>query len=295
MKHKIVKIKRSVEKGGLESKDYIYINEKANQHIGSYLKRNTNGSVGSGLNIEETKLLMPFLINREPSDMDFWDLVKDYFITIRTTIPNTGLELNISLQDDNLPLGELTEEGKPNLPINVDNYVKYRHALSHPKVAKDLKQDRKKGFKTQFYVEDPQEQQLNIKTNLEVKTHASNLYANIIKNEIEKVPYVLTMLGVFLDKELLENEALQWQKLNELKDEKPNEFIKIVEDKRLENKYKIKTLINHNKFKRVGNKIITDNDDPTGANTIDELATIMEEDEKINVMVNSYYEDLKLN
>lgn len=289
---KTITIYRSKNKGGLDSSHYKLINEESRQYIGSYFKRNTNGSIGTGLTNEEERIVMPKLVNRYPDQDGFWDLVKSYFIDIRTYVPTEGLTLEIGLINDEKPLGAVLSETEINLPVNPDHWVRYKHAMACNRVAPSERYD-KRSLRTKFYVEDPEEVTVELKENLTLKNQAHTLYISTLNKRSEIAPYILTMFGIFVDKDMMKDENMMWYKIDELKDKNPAKFIKIVEDKHLKNKYIIQTLINNKQIKRVGDKLMTKDNDPLGASTIDELASLMEEDENKGVVIKAMFENIK--
>src|SRR5690606_19206039 len=103
---------------------------------------------GSGLTFQEQKLLLPDVIGVEANDKDFRREVEKFYHEILTKIPDAGIELEIGLENDNEPLSE------SNMPLNIKDYVIYRHIINSPQVAKDKDTADRWGHLKPFYIED---------------------------------------------------------------------------------------------------------------------------------------------
>ena len=93
--------------------------EMAKQSLGSYWDNSFSSVVGSGLNFTEQKLLMPTLVDCEPSDRNFRTKCSEYFASIATKVPyGKGRDLEIGLETSNNE--DLSET---NMPLNLPDYV----------------------------------------------------------------------------------------------------------------------------------------------------------------------------
>lgn len=155
--------------------------------IGPYWKGKV---VGTGLTPTEQKLLMPYLHGVEADDRDFRKATARFFDEILTRIPPKGLKLEIGLEDDGLPVSE------NNMPLDISNYVTYRHAIGSPGLAmsKDMA-DRDPTKK--FYIEDPDAITV---TDLELNDLEDKAIAAYFKHKDDelKVDQILTLLGINL-------------------------------------------------------------------------------------------------
>src|SRR4051812_5762405 len=70
--------------------------------IGPYNEE--TGVIATGLNFDEQKLLLPGFIGIEATDKDFRTAVTRRYHEFLTRVPRMGIKLQISLEDDNLPL-----------------------------------------------------------------------------------------------------------------------------------------------------------------------------------------------
>lgn len=212
--------------------------------------------IASGLNFEEQKLLLPEVLGIEPSDKDFRKSVTNFYHEMITKVPKDGIKLQVSLGNDNEPLSS------GNMPLNVPDYIKMRHILSHPEVAKD-KTEAERNYVARFYIVDPDHV---MKGAIDVNTledKATVVYMKY-KDDMIKVDQILTVLGINI-KSLSHTDKVLKLKGFVKKDSKYNEveqteiferFIKVAEDKDLEYKYLIQEMIGAQYLQRVGNNIV---------------------------------------
>lgn len=221
--------------------------------IGPYFKERTTAT---GLSFEEQKLLLPEIFGIEPTDKDFRKVVNQKYDEFITKIPQEGIKLQVSLMDDTKPLSA------DNMPYNVMDYIKLKHIIGHPEVAKD-RNEAEKLFGKRFYLVDPDQatsQAVNV-NNLEDK--AMVIYMKHKDDKI-KTDQILTMLGVGIrgmkheDKVLkLKSFSSKNSKMNESEQKEAFEqFIKIAEDKNLEFKYLIEEMIGAQYLSKVGTNIL---------------------------------------
>jgi len=116
MGKRIVEIRRRANTTNLP--DNIY--EEAKQEIGPAFS--SNGKTATGLSLDEVKLLMPKVINIPESDNSFYQEVERYFANLSFDVPKTGVQLEIGVDSNKMP-------------VNVEDFVKYRFALANPLVA----------------------------------------------------------------------------------------------------------------------------------------------------------------
>jgi hypothetical protein len=220
--------------------------------IGSYWVSNTSKAVASGLTFAEQKLLLPSLVDCEAEDRNFRSAVTKFYENIKTTIPyGKGKDLEIGLEkDNNLPLAN------DNQPLELHDYIAYRHLLGHPQVAKS-KDDAGGLLLKEFYIFDPQAVE-DKRIDLNKSTDdALELYLKL-KEQPEKINMVLTMMNVdprvYNDKK---NAAqLKTEKLKELVQTDPHNFVKVLGDPHLEDVYWIKTLLNTKILSYMGDMIV---------------------------------------
>lgn len=211
----------------------------------------------TGLTFEEQRLLMPELINIEPDNRaEFRKTVQDYFDSILHRVPSEGLKLEVGLEDDNLPLSE------SNMPINVRDYVSYRHLKGSPKVAANLEEAESNPIKT-FYIVDPEIVTGETMKLNKLEDEALTNYFKF-KDDVIKVDQVLTMLGVNIKEMDSQSKLLKFKssasKNKDLSEAEQREgftrFIDLCKDPDLGLKYMVQELIGAQVLERVGTAIL---------------------------------------
>lgn len=223
--------------------------------IGPYFT-NDGKSTATGLTFDEQKILLPNVLGIEHSDKDFRRAVVRFYDEISTKVPHGGLKLQIALGDETKPLSE------SNLPLNIKDYIAYRHLIGHRDVAKN-KDEAEKYQNKQFYVVDPNSATKEAVKINQLEDKSFSLYMSI-KDSIVRTDQVLTMLGVRVtnmaheDKVLLLKDfASKDVKFNDMEQQEAFlRFIRICEDKDLEHKYLIEEMIAAQYLRRVGNNIL---------------------------------------
>ena len=245
----------------------------AKRSLGSYWENSFSKTVGSGLSFDEQKILMPSLVDCEPEDRMFRSKVAEYFSSMKTEVPyDKGRQLEIGLEESNSKPVSAT-----NQPLNLADYVTYRHALRHPLVAKS-KEEAASNMLAEYYIFDSataEKDSLNIET---LKDLALEKYMEV-KETPEKIDMLLTMLLVDPREYRGANAAaLKLKKLRELTDQEPKKFIDAFEDNLLAERYNIQTMINTGVLTKVGEKIIDPESGVTlGHNMIEAIAYMKDE------------------
>lgn len=220
--------------------------------IGPYFD---NKAPGSGLTFAEEGILLPEVIHMEYSDKDFRRAVTTFYHEFITRVPKEGIKLHVSLQDDSKPLS------KDNLPVNIKDYLSFRHLLKHPEVAPD-QATAEKMYTCKFYLVDPEGVSKEAVKINELEDQATVIYMKY-KDDAIKLDQILTMLGVNIrglknDQKVLKLKefAKKDPKLNEYEQRAEfDRFIKVAEDKDLEYKYLIQEMIGAQYLRRVGTSI----------------------------------------
>ena len=160
------------------------------QSIGSNWSSSSNKQIGTGLTPTEISILIPHLIDLEPTDRDFKKAVKDFYQSIHTNVDYTsGVELDISLHNNDEPLSV------DNLPNNVYDYVKYRHAMQHPEVAPNA-ETAKGNSLYRFYIHNPLEVKRKTTDIRERRDEALAEYLKLTKEKgEEKIDNVMFLFG----------------------------------------------------------------------------------------------------
>lgn len=285
--------------------------------IGSQFKA-SGVKAQSGLTREEELALMPEVLDiyLEPHNRSEFDSrVNKYFKEFFTPIPMEGLKLRVDLENDELPLvyyengqGDFSLEKKEgyvrclNTPSRVNDYLKYRHALSHFQVAKNEIDAYRYGHK-KFYIDDPDATTSSKIKITELEDQAQTIYLSIKSDDL-KVKKILTLLGQNTKKMSPEDARLELKKrasANSKIAETSNiknlsRFISIAEDKDLSQKYDIEEYINNKILERHGSVImIADNGEEIGVDMKEAVSWFSrpENSKQINIFKAQYDELVK--
>lgn len=238
----------------------------AKESIGSYFK---NGRTATGLSLEEEKILMPHVIDTEITDRDYRKKVTEFFSDITTPISyDTGVELEIGLTVDN---------GQPvsasNLPLEILEYIKYKHAIGHPWMALTKEEGIGNQLKKYYLFDAEAAKGKNQKLRKESDA-AMGIYLKV-KAVPESIDQMLTLLGVDIrnyvdDKNATNNKV---EKLHELMVADPVNFTGKYNDGNIAVRAWIEGMITTGVLKQYGKRII----DPEAEEANKEIAASMEE------------------
>jgi hypothetical protein len=243
------------------AKEFMSMSRKS---IGPYWKSINAKAQGSGLDYNEIELLLPHVIDREPTDRDFRTEVAKFYKEIITSIPfGQGRELEVGMLISNKqPMGaRLDEDGEPvktggriNLPIEIMDYIRYRHAQGHPQVGLSKEATVGNSIKL-YYIHD-----LEVADTVMTATTAAMDKAIISYMEIsvnpEKVKEMLILLGTDpRDYAGANADAARSQRLRLYAEKDFANFNKIYSIDNFPLRSKIKALILAGIFSTVGDRI----------------------------------------
>lgn len=305
----------------VNSKVILGETEKIGSSISAVNKMLANG--------DELKSLMPTILGANPNSMlSNWDkLVANYWHSLSVPVPREGLVLEIGLiydvddpnkkdaikglvenkkvkieSDTDLQnyLESVDKSGNPIVleerkyqfatPINTNDYLLWRYCLVYGDVANhiDLVD---KASRIRFYIQSDSEIKKAKKNLLVVKEDALAKYLEAIKNEtivnniliVSKID--ITNLDISAKKQLL----------MEMVETRPSEFVAIFNDKNLQLKSEIESMIFKGLLKRLPNtSAITDSDNPSIilGNNLDEAVSYFTNVSN-KVMITEYRNKLK--
>lgn len=217
----------------------IYAN--AIQPIGSYYD---GSGIGCGLDLEEINILMPHILKVQASHPEFLNKVTAFFVDYEVIFNNNeteSIELYISLEDDTKELS------KSNLPLNIDDYLKYRFLRAHPFVASSI--DMAAHFGMRYVLTDEVTEETAKKLKFELDEKANALFYGL-KSDTEKTKQVASLLNISIfgksQTDLLE--AIQKSKTEDKRN-----FITILEDEDLLLKAMLKSAERNEIIRLVGN------------------------------------------
>lgn len=237
-----------------QAQEFMSMSKKS---IGTYFASNLGSAIGTGLEFDEIDTLMPLVIDIPKDDRTFRPGVTAFFSNIVTNIPyGTGRELEIGLKLDNSkPVTFVDSEGKKNLPIHIQDYLRYRHLLRHPLVAAS-KLDALNDMTKQFYIFDQASVNEENASARKVSDEAIALYL-AIKKDPEKVEAMLTLMGT--DIRIYHGpdaEDLKLQKLYEYADKSATEFNKIYKADEFELRFTVQKMVNTGVIRRIGAQFV---------------------------------------
>lgn len=251
-----------------QGKDTAGFFGESKQGIGSYFASINSKEIGSGLTNLEKNLLLPYLVDIPADDRDFRKVVTEFYVEIDTKVPfKDGVDLEIGLEVSNdKPVS------KDNLPINIMDFIRYRHAITHPRVA--LSKDEGSGnMLKSFYIFDKDSvSSKNTKKNVQ-KDVAMAIFLKVKENP-DMVDQMLTLLGVNIrEKEFTGKDGAdaRTEKLRELAVTKDEKMIELHKEEHLEIKFWIQRMVNARTILHKGGKYIDGETLQTIANSLDEM------------------------
>lgn len=257
--------------------------------IGSYME---GRNIGTGLEKWEVDELLPLVINTKTTDIEYNKKLINFYSELRHRVEPTnknklgkviggGLKLEIGKRIDNSKpiiyteekevtktikvknsegnivdqeVVELVKEQIKNYPINLEDYLNYYHIKGHPKVGEN-KQITVSNPTFTWYIYDKADE-LNIKLDKErIEEQAIKLYLNTSKKEdtVKRVCELISSLGIALNSMSPSELMLEYKKLAV---DKPEDFIRAVNDKHLEYKFIIKQCLSYSILEKINNTIV---------------------------------------
>lgn len=269
---------------GKDIEDFFAMSKKS---IGSYFEGSSSKKVGSGLTFTEEAILLPKLLDVPSDDREFRKKVTTFYVEIDTQIPyNTGRVLEIGLELDNeKPLFEDPKDpSKNNLPLDIMDYIRYRHAMNHPQVALSKETAEGNGL-IEFYIFDKTAVTKKNSKKAEEKDVAMQMFLEIKPNP-NKVDMMLTLLGKDprefsgADAENLKQTALRTEA-----DLNPKLFVEIYQNNDLETHYWIKAMVNTNVLKILNGKYYDAETNKMLCNSLEEITAFFKDEENSDVVV----------
>jgi hypothetical protein len=265
--------------------------------IGSYFASKNSTRSGSGLTVEEESLLLPLILGIPVNDMEFRKKVDLYYTNINTLVPfgAAGLELEVGQEKEWINPLTINDKGLPkrssegslvikacvtadNMPINVDDYIKYRHGIKHPDTGA-TPQEAEGNKLMQYYVEDPDAVNKGKVDQLAIDDQALVDYAQI-KLDKDKTKMIVTVMRTYikavsgkpkLDPERATPEELAIA-LKELALSQPERFHQFATDANIKKRYFIDSLLSAGILNRVGNNFLDAESNVSLGTSVQEVA-----------------------
>ena len=246
--------------------------------IGSYYVSKNSPKIGTGLTIEEERLLLPLQLSISPADINFMKEVNKWYGDFTTRVPGgQGLQLNIGLQKDNT-----LAISQDNLPIELMDYLRYRHALGYPNTAPSPEAAKGNSL-IEFYIEDPEKVLKFREADNEIKDKAIADYMTI-KGDSDRVNMVLTVMKSYIRKKAgsppinINNLAASEKVilLRDLANMRPEKFSLTVNDPNIKIIYMVEEFLSLGILQRIGAMIVdtTDSQRALGATVLEVVALL---------------------
>jgi hypothetical protein len=258
---------------GKEAQEYF---AQSKAPIGSYWESANSQKVGSGLSFKEESLLLPLIIDTPKDDKEFRKKVTEFYNEISTDVPfGTGVTLEVGLEEDNA--GQISEK---NMPIKLMDYLRYRHAQNHPKVAatKELADGNQL---VDYYIFDKDNVQAKNTKKVKERDAAMQIYLEV-KNEESQVDQMLTLLGVDPREYATAKDKanLKTEKLRELADADPSKFVEAHSSGDLEIRAWITNMVTVGVLKKIGQKYMDGETNEIIGNSLEETIFFFKDEEK---------------
>lgn len=187
---------------------------------------------------EEEKRLLSQLLNIEPTDRDWSEKIKEFWINFRVIVPANGVVLDISTID---------EENK--IPVNIEDYLIYKWAHNnHPLVA-NSKEEMLSSHMKEFYIYDPEKE--TAKQNQNVK-NTKLAYREFIalSEDANKMDMVIRLLTGENTSNMTSD--MKENRLDILLKQNPNRFLAVVTDPDLEIRAEIENMVEKGILRKQG-------------------------------------------
>ena len=212
---------------------------RAKKYIGSYWERRNSRIIGSGLSDKQKEVLLDSMLTASPGEREWKQQVQTFFTEFCTEIPPRGLRLNITLTDPKRPFDDANLD---NIPVNKRDYLIYKHALGHPRVAESQEKCR---ITHDFYIVDPRAKEEAESEFTKLQRDAMAKFLSV-KDKADLVSAILVRYGHNPD---MVND--QVEELQKCVISKPEVIVAALKDKNLEIGSKIKQLVAANLLKVV--------------------------------------------
>lgn len=190
-----------------------------------------------GLDSEEAKKFLPDIIGLPASHQEFPIAEKTFWANMSIKVPFEGVELDITTDD----------QGNPE---NVMDWITYKWCQKHRHVAE--KQDAMNA-QHRFYIYDPNKDLVERNIKIKVKKEADKEFIKV-SADVDKMRRILRIFGTSKPEKLSEIEVEN--ALYEIKDTKPEKFLKIVLDKNLDLRSEIEEMVAASVIRKIGNQHI---------------------------------------
>jgi len=223
----------NIEKVQKDIPEYI---ARSKKFASAYWESKDSRVVGSGLTEGEKRLLLPDIIGVMPDEREWKAKSIEFYTELASNIPaGEGLKLEIGLETSNAK-----EVSEKNMPLNVMDYIRYRHIKDNPKTAESLEAAKGNMLK-EFYIFDPNAERIANNKKIADRDEANAKYASI-KSKPDVVNALLITYGVNPDLIL---EADRVTELSERVQKDPETLLKAMKDESLIKRATIRSMVEY--------------------------------------------------
>jgi hypothetical protein len=231
----------------------VEMQDEVIKKIGSEFRPKTRDCI-RGLTPEQERVILPNIIGLQPSDQQFPMRTRDFWADFSVVPDVDGIRLNIATEKKRVKIGN--EETELDMPVNEEDYMIYQFCMQSSKVAKTENQ-LKNLSQYDFYIVNLEKEREKEVSEFKLKKDASIAFARLVskfeENE-EKINWILTMLKEPKEFFSPSMEPQDKEMLLSKKQEKDaSAFLKVVEDKDLEQKAFLATSISNGILTLQGN------------------------------------------
>jgi hypothetical protein len=232
-------------------------------HLPKEIRAGAKISIGSiyvnrqplkGLDEEESHKILSKILDVPPTHQDWPKQEKQFWASMTLKVPFEGVELDITVDED----GE---------PHNIMDYVTYKWCQKHRQVAMSEDEMNSDPLK-KFYIYDPQKDLVKKNANVKLRKDADKEFIKI-SADTDKMRRLLRVLSKGSKPEQLSELEVENQ-LYEIKNSKPDAFLKMSLDKNLDTRAEIEEMIELGVLRTIGNQIIY-GDETIGENITDTI------------------------
>jgi hypothetical protein len=223
------------------------------QRLGSYYLKNSTRIYNPLTEEEEKNILIPFL-NLDENDKQLRLKIEEFWKSFTVVVPNGGINLEIKEDDKG--------------PININDWLKYRFAQGHFKVAQSEK-EAKTSSDFIFYITDEFEEVNRKAEDIEVKMKASLLFTELFTDKKDQLDSIIRELTPNNPDTM--NENVKKTVLYNVVETSPLKFIKAMNNPKVEILGFIRELVQYGILKRVANAYYYDTNVTPLAENDDEM------------------------
>tara|TARA_R110002153_G_scaffold244_7_gene1249 strand:+ start:78 stop:890 length:813 start_codon:yes stop_codon:yes gene_type:complete len=192
-----------------------------------------------GFSPKEEKKYMQEILDVSPEHVDWPKHSKDFWANLSIPVGFTGVELEISTDEDGLP-------------ISIMDYIKYNFAIKHPYVAL-TKEEMETDISKKFYIQDLSREDKVKNNQIKVKKDADKEFIKVSANS-SNMKRILRLMSNTNPDRMTEDQIEN--SLYELKNANPKKFLRISTDKNLEVRAEIEEMVSAGVLRRIGNQVI---------------------------------------